>query len=159
MNNNLDKEIIKRLQEDFPLERQPYKKLAKEIQIPEEKLMEKLHEFMDKGILKRVGAILRHRKVGYNANAMVVWNIPVEKVEGAAEIMISYPMLSHCYEREATDEWPYNTYTMIHCENTDECEKIVSEIIDKIGEYEYEILYSTEELKKTSVKYFNESYL
>ncbi len=157
MLNSLDKDIIRKLQEDLPLVKEPYRKLAEDLGISEEKLMERLEDFKKQGILKRVGAVLRHRKVGYKANAMVVWDIPREKVDQAAKVMITYPMLSHCYEREKTEEWPYNMYTMIHCESTEECKEIISDIMNQIGKYDYTILYSTDELKKTSVKYFTET--
>ena len=156
MLSKLDKSIIRKLQEDLPLVKEPYRKLADELGISEEKLMERLEDFKDQGILKRVGAVLRHRKVGYKANAMVVWDIPREKVDQAAKVMITYPMLSHCYERERSEEWPYNMYTMIHCESTEECKEIITDIMNQIGNYDYTILYSTDELKKTSVKYFTE---
>ena len=156
MLSNLDKEIIKKLQQ-LPLVKEPYKELAEELDISEEKLMEKLETLKEQGILKRLGAVLRHRKVGYNANGMVVWDIPREAVTKAAEVMVSYPMISHCYERERAEGWPYNVYTMIHCQSAEECRRIISDIIAEIGEYPYSILFSTKELKKTSVQYFSET--
>lgn len=156
MNDKLEIDIIRRLQEDIPIVAEPYREIAHDLGIDEDELLKILAQYKANGVLKRVGAILRHRKVGYNANAMVVWEIPEDEVDGAAQMMASYPMISHCYERTTTPHWKYNLYTMIHCESKDECSDIVEEIIERIGEYNYSILYSTEELKKTSVKYFIE---
>lgn len=156
MKNNLDKAIIRRLQDELPLVEEPFREIADELGIDESVLLEKLRQYKEEKVLKRVAVILRHRKIGYNTNAMVVWEIPEDEVDRVADVMISYPMISHCYERTTSKDWNYNMYTMIHCESYDECNGIIDEIISKVGKYEYKILYSTKELKKTSVKYFME---
>lgn len=115
----------------------------------------KIKELQKEGILRRFGAVLHHRKAGYHANAMVVWIVPDEKTEEAGKIMSSFTQVSHCYQRSTSSGWPYNMFTMVHAKTKQECEEVVSKIADAIRIYEYEFLYSTIEIKKSSMKYFS----
>lgn len=149
--------IIRRLQEDLPLVSEPYKKLAEDLGITESELLTKIIEFKNKNILRRFGATLNHRKVGFHSNAMAVWIVPTDRLAEVSIIMISFPQVSHCYERTTQPSWPYNMFTMIHGQSKQECEKVIGQISDLTNINSYNILYSTEELKKTSMKYFCES--
>lgn len=149
--------IIRRLQEDLPLVSEPYKKLAEDLGITESELLTKIKEFKNKKILRRFGATLNHRKVGFHSNAMAVWIVSAERIAEVSKIMVSFPQVSHCYERTTQPGWPYNMFTMIHGQSKQECEKVISQISDLTNINNYNILYSTEELKKTSMKYFCES--
>lgn len=150
----LDKKILKRLQEDIPLTASPYKDMAEELDIDEDELIDKIKKYNETGILKRVSAILYHRQAGFNANAMVVWKVNNEDIHSIGEYMASIPEVSHCYERIPYPFWDYNLYTMIHEKDMERCDKIIQDISDAIGVTEYKVLYSTHELKKTSMKYF-----
>ena len=148
--------IIRRLQEDLPLVSEPYKKLAEDLGITESELLTKIKELKNKKILRRFGAILNHRKVGFHSNAMAVWKIPEEKIIEATEIMISYQQVSHCYQRVTLLNWQYNIFTMIHGKSDLECENVVEKIANAINIKDYCLLYSTAELKKCSMKYFSD---
>lgn len=150
----LDKKIIKRLQEDIPLTNCPYKDMAKELDIDEDELIARIKKYNETGILKRVSAILYHRQAGFNANAMVVWKVKNEDTHSIGKYMASIPEVSHCYERITYSFWDYNLYTMIHEKDIEKCNKIIENISDTTGITNYKILYSTRELKKTSMKYF-----
>ncbi|KZL90283.1 Lrp/AsnC family transcriptional regulator [Clostridium magnum] len=150
----LDKKILKRLQEDIPLTASPYKDMAEELDIDEDELIDKIKKYNETGILKRVSAILYHRQAGFNANAMVVWKVNNKDILSIGEYLASIPEISHCYERIAYPFWDYNLYTMIHEKDMERCSKIIQGISDAIGVTEYRVLYSTRELKKTSMKYF-----
>ncbi|MFW6029684.1 MAG: AsnC family transcriptional regulator [Halanaerobiales bacterium] len=156
MIDKLDKQIIRKLQENLPLVLEPYKQIADELGIPEEKLLKRITKLKEKGYLKRISALVKHRDVGYKANVMVAWDIPDDKIENFVNKTISLPIISHFYERERYKSWPYNIYTMIHCKTLDEVENAIEDILDAVGDYKYEMLLSTKELKKTSVKYFTE---
>jgi DNA-binding Lrp family transcriptional regulator len=149
--------IIRCLQEDLPLVPEPYKKLAEDLGLTESELLIKIREFKEKKIIRRFGATLNHRKVGFHSNAMAVWIVPTDRVAEVSKIMISFPQVSHCYERTTQPGWPYNLFTMIHGQSKQECEKVISLISDLTVIKSYNILYSSEELKKTSMKYFCES--
>jgi len=153
----LDKKIIRIIQEDLPLVIEPYKEIARELRITEDELINKIKEFSEKGIIRRFGTILNHRNVGFKANAMVVWKVPNDRIKDVSKIMILFPQVSHCYERPTFEGWPYNIFTMVHEETRHGCEKVVKEIANAINVNEYEMLYSTDELKKISMKYFIES--
>ncbi|MDF2522701.1 MAG: transcriptional regulator [Clostridiales bacterium] len=156
MLSSLDKMIVRRLQEELPLAPQPYKVMAEELGITEDELLEKIRDFQNKGVLRRFGAILHHRKAGYTANAMVVWVVPEERAEEVGKLMSSFTQVSHCYQRVTFHDWPFNMFTMVHGPTTDECEEVIAQISKAIQIYKYEILYSTMEVKKVSMKYFLE---
>lgn len=152
----LDKSIIRRVQEDLPLVPEPYKEIARELGITEDELMNKIKEFCSSGIIRRFGTIVNHRNIGFTSNAMVVWIVPEDLIEVACKIMISFPQVSHCYQRPTFPKWPYNVFTMIHGQSNQECERIAKEIASAINIENYNLLYSTKELKKVSMKYFIE---
>lgn len=154
MKNALERAIVRRLQEDLPLVAQPYKDIANELGISEQELLDKLKELKHKKALRRIGCILHHRTAGFKANAMVIWEVPKERMIEVTDMMIAFSQVSHCYEREILPEWPYNVYCMIHAETFEKCEAIISQIINKTSIYKYEVLYSTKEFKKSSMKYF-----
>ncbi|MEJ6949819.1 siroheme decarboxylase subunit beta [Natronospora cellulosivora (SeqCode)] len=155
--SQLDKRIIKAVQDDLPLIERPYKKLADDLGISEEELLLRLNILKDKGILRRMGAILYHRKAGYKYNGMGAWIVPANRIEELASLVLDYQEISHVYERVTYPDWPYNFFTMIHGQSKLEVEGIAQEISLKTGIKDYRILYSTEELKKTSMRYFFES--
>ena len=154
MFSSLEKDIIRKLSGDIPLSSEPYKAIANELGITEEVLLSKVKEFFDKGIIRRIGGILYHREVGFKANAMIVWTVPEDKIEEVAAIACSFSEVTHCYQRLTYPNWPYNFFTMIHGESKDQCEDIIRKISKTININHYKILYSTKELKKSSMKYF-----
>lgn len=157
MLSSLDISIIRKIQEDLPLVPKPYEAIAQELGITENELVKRIQEFCRSGIIRRFGTTLNHRNVGFKANSMVVWNVPDERIKVASEIMILFPQVSHCYQRPKFSGWPYNIFTMVHAETKQACEKVVKEIAEAVNIYEYDMLYSTDELKKVSMKYFIEA--
>ncbi len=154
MLTSLEKSIIAHLQANLPLTPCPYADLAKELGITEDKLLSKLKEFKEKGLLRRVGAVLFHHRAGYTVNVMCAWLVPADKVEEAGRLMASLPRVSHVYQRPVYPDWPYNLFSMIHGRSRQECETVVAEIAQKTGIKEYALLYSIREFKKSSMKYF-----
>lgn len=154
MLDSFDKKIIRRLQENISITATPYREIASELNITEDELINKIKTYNETGILKRIGAILHHRKAGFNANAMVVWKINNDELDKIGKHMASISEVSHCYERKPFGSWEYNLYTMIHEKDRESCNKIIEKIAIDIGIDNYRILYSTKELKKTSMKYF-----
>lgn len=155
MIENLDKKIIRRLQENISITENPYKEIADEFSLSEDELIGKIKSYTKSGILKRIGAILYHRKAGFNANAMVVWKIEDNNLDEVGKYIASIDKVSHCYERKPCSAWNYNLYTMIHEKDRESCDKVIQSIAENISVNDYKILYSTKELKKTSMKYFS----
>jgi len=152
--DELDKKIVALLQGDLPLVQAPYAAVASELGIEEDELLERLRKLKNKGILRRVGAILYHRRACFWANAMVAWRVPEERVAEVGEIMAADPRASHVYRRPVYPDWPYNLFTMLHGRNRAEVETAVREMAERTGVGEYEILFSVREFKKTSMRYF-----
>lgn len=149
-------EVIRVMQEDMPLEKMPFETLAGEAGVSEARLFEILNSFIQRGYLRRIAAILHHRRAGFAANAMVVWNIPKRELDTIGPALARFREVSHCYERPTFPDWPYSIYTMIHAPKVQDCETIVERMEEKIGRWPHLNLYSTKEYKKVRLKYFTE---
>lgn len=147
---NIVDELLKKLPSDFPLIKNPYKEIATGIGINEDDLIERLKKLKNEGVIRRIAAILYHRKASYTHNAMVVWNVETNVAE-AGEMMASFPEVSHCYERDRGGHWDYNLYTMIHGRSMKECKDIVRHISEKIGLNDYLMFFSKREFKKIAL--------
>ena len=155
--SQLDKEIVKALQDEFPLCEEPYKILAQRVGISEEDFLRRVKELIDEKKIRKLGAVLRHREVGFNANALCAWQVPPDKLDDIAQVMSLHEAVSHCYDRTPAPNWNYNLYTMIHAKTRDECEQIIKELSDLTGVNDYKVLYTKREWKKTGMKYFCET--
>lgn len=151
-----DKRIISHLQGDLPLVSRPFAGLARELDISEAQVVERIRRLADGGVMRRFGATLRHQRSGFAANVMVVWRAPEERAHELGEKLSSFRWVSHCYLRETCGEFPYNLYTMVHGRSEDECRRQVEEMAKASGLAEYDLLFSREELKKTSMQYYND---
>ena len=147
-------EVIRAMQEDLLLIEAPFEAVAGQIGISEAGLFEILRSFMSRGYLRRTAAILHHRRAGFAANAMVVWEIPEERLEEIGPEFAKFREVSHCYKRPTFAEWPYSIYTMVHGAKTADCEAIVERLQERIGRWPHLNLYSTKEYKKIRLKYF-----
>lgn len=154
MLNDLEKALVRELQEGLPLVDRPFQVIAEKLKISEKEVLNKIRNFIDTGVIRRFGAAVRHRELGYVANALVAWRAPEERVREIGQLMASFPEVTHCYKRKSYPGWPYNLYTMLHGHSKEECREKVRRIGDAAGVRERRILFSTAELKKTSMKYF-----
>src|SRR5690606_2852191 len=95
----------------LPLVPRPYAALG----WPEEEVLATLARWLQEGVVRRIGAVVRHRALGYQANAMAVWDVPVERVVEAGQRLAADTAVTLCYRRaRALPEWPYNLYCMVH---------------------------------------------
>lgn len=156
MLDETDKKIIAALQSDIPLESDPYRLLAKEIGISREELLIRLESQLKAGIMRRMGVVLRHREVGYAANALSVWRVPENRLREVADIMAAEYAVTHCYARRTAEGWPYNLYAMLHGRSRADCEQLAVKLAEAAKVDDYKLLFSTRELKKSSMKYFSE---
>ncbi len=152
-----DKKLISILQEDIPLERRPFSNIGERVGLTEEEVVERVKKMSESGVLKRLAPLLYHRKAGFEANGMVVWDVPEDREDEVGVRLSEFDEVSHCYLRETGPEWKYNLYSMVHAESEDELKETVEEMVEEIEPEDHDILKSTEELKKTSLKYFNSS--
>ena len=152
----IEKRIIHQLQQDLPVISRPFAEVAEKVGINETQLLEKVREFLANGTIRRFGATLRHQRSGFEANAMVVWEVAPERTEEVGAIFSSFREVSHCYQRPALPIWPYRIFTMIHGSSREVCEEIAQRLADAAGLENYQLLFTEEELKKTTMAYFGE---
>lgn len=148
-----ERRILAVLQKGFPLSPTPYADMAQEIGISTELLLETLHTWQSEGKLRRIGAIVNHFQVGMGGGAMVVWQVPPERIETVGETLAAFPEVSHAYQRPAQAHWPYNLYTMVHARDTQAAEAIVERMRSACGIKVYRLLVTEKELKKVPPTY------
>ncbi len=147
-------EMIRCIQEDLPLSNRPFLDWARSLSREEDYLLDWIKSSMETGVIRRFAALLRHRKVGFRANAMVAWRCPEHLVDSLGETIASQPEVTHCYRREPASGWPYNLYAMIHGRDRGECERAV-ESLGRLEGLDYcRMLYTIRELKKERLKLF-----
>jgi DNA-binding Lrp family transcriptional regulator len=152
-----DKEIVRVLQEGVPLVSRPFQALAGQLDMSEEELLKTIEDFLRRGIIRRFGAVMRHQDLGYVANAMIVWQVPEDRIEEVGGIMAGFQEVTHCYQRPAyPPDWPYNLFTMVHGRKREDCQEIASRLAKAGGIDNYRMIFSTDELKKSGMKYFLE---
>lgn len=148
-----EKAVARALQNDLPLISNPFAELAKDSGLTEAELLECARTLLDRGVIRRYAAVLRHREAGYLANAMVCWKAPREAIDDAGRKLAADPAVSHCYRRPAWPGWPYELYTMIHERNEERLDAAIKRLAEASGLREMKILRTVTEFKKTRVRY------
>ena len=155
-----DVAVIRALQGPMePVER-PYDEAAAEVGMSTEELLEHLGGMVDRKLLRRVAAILFHRRAGFSANGMGVWKVPEEEIMETGRRMASFRGISHCYQRPTYEDWPYSVFTMAHGRSKEECDAILDSIAAEcgMGPDDRATLYSSTEYKKIRLHYFTDEY-
>lgn len=147
---------VRGLQRNLPLVVEPFTSLAKESGMEENPFLSIARRLLEKKIMRRYAAQVPHRSLGFNSNAMVCWNTPPSRVIEAGEKLASSLWVTHCYERQAYEEWPYNIYSMIHGKSKEECQEKARSLSSLVDVKDYILLFSPREYKKARVKYFLE---
>lgn len=147
---------VRELQRDIPIVPRPFLPEAEALRMTEEQLFEKAWELQARKKMRRFASILHHRKAGYRANPMGVWNVPAERGTEVGQIMASFATVSHCYRRPTYEDFRFSHYTMIHGRNAPDCREVAAAISEATGIDDYLLLFSTKEFKKTRVEYFTE---
>ncbi|MDE2780041.1 MAG: AsnC family transcriptional regulator [Chloroflexota bacterium] len=156
--SEFDKSVIRELQEDLELSPRPFDAMSERLGLDNARLFALADEYQERKIMRRYSAVLHHRRSGFRANAMVVWQVPPERAEEVGMTMAQHSAVTHCYERPTFPDWPYSHFSMIHATTQDECEEIAREISQATQITDNLLLYSTREYKKTRVRYFVEDY-
>jgi DNA-binding Lrp family transcriptional regulator len=156
--DDFDKAVIRATQGDLPVVPEPYAPAAKELGITVEALLEHLEGMKERSILRRVAAILFHRRAGFSANGMGVWAVPEERIAEVGPQMAAYRGISHCYQRPTYPDWPYSVFTMAHGRSKEECDAILDAIGEEFGITQRATLYSSTEFKKIRLLYFTEDF-
>ena len=158
--DDTDIAVIKALQGPMEVTERPYDAAASEVGMNTDELLGHLGRMVERKILRRVAAILYHRRAGFSANGMGVWRVPEDRIAEAGARMASVRGISHCYERPTYADWPYSVFTMAHGRSKEECDAILDSIADEHDLHgdDRAVLYSSTEFKKIRLHYFTEDY-
>jgi DNA-binding Lrp family transcriptional regulator len=135
-----------------------YAPAAERLGVPVDEVLRRLESLRERGALRRVAAILYHRRAGFSANGMGVWAVPEPDVLETGKRMAAFRGISHCYQRPTYADWPYSVFTMAHGRSKEECDAILDSIAEHTGIADRATLYSSTEFKKIRLLYFTEDY-
>jgi siroheme decarboxylase len=135
-----------------------YAPAAERLGTSEEEVLRRLRSLHERGGLRRVAAILFHRRAGFSANGMGVWAVPEEEILATGRRMAAFRGISHCYQRPTYPDWPYSVFTMAHGRSKEECDAILDSIAEETGIAERATLYSSTEFKKVRMLYFTDAF-
>jgi DNA-binding Lrp family transcriptional regulator len=156
--DEFDVAVIRGLQGDLPVVEEPYAPTARALGIDQATLLDHLEGMVERRLLRRVAAILFHRRAGFSANGMGVWKVPDNRVLQTGARMAAFRGISHCYQRPTYPDWPYSVFTMAHGRSKQECDAILDAIAAETGIAERATLYSSTEFKKVRLLYFTNEY-
>ncbi len=152
------KAAIMELQKDIDIVKEPFKEAVARLGISYDEYFALADELKEAGVMRRFATILRHRKAGFNANAMSVWEAPEERAEEIGKKLASFSAVSHCYLRPSFPNWKYNLFAMVHAKTHEESDALIEEMARETGLKNYRKLYSTKEFKKERIVYFSDKF-
>ncbi|ELY89469.1 AsnC family transcriptional regulator [Natrialba hulunbeirensis JCM 10989] len=151
----LESDLLLEIQDGFPLSATPYRDVADELDADVEAVLDAIDRLYGNGCIKRIGCIINHVVTGFDANCMVVWDVPDEKLDEWGERAGGLPYVTLCYHRPRRPEqdWSYNLFTMIHGRDSDAVDEKIDELATDYLPVDHDRLYSTETLKQTGARY------
>jgi len=158
--DDFDVAVIRALQGPMEVVERPYDAAAAEVGLSTEEFLTYLETMIERKILRRVAAILFHRRAGFSANGMGVWKVDPADVPDTGGRMAAVRGISHCYERPTYEDWPYSVFTMAHGRSKEECDAVLQSIADEhdLHGSDRAVLYSSTEFKKIRLRYFTPDY-
>ena len=151
-----DLALVREIQDGIPLVRRPYAAIASLVGMTEDDVIHRIDNWLERGVIKRFGIVVRHHELGYNANAMVVWNIEDDAVSALGKRMAGFDFVTLCYRR-ARDlpDWPYNLYCMIHGRTRERVRSQLEMLRTRLGldADPYELLFSVRRFKQRGARY------
>lgn len=153
--DELDRRIIHATQSGLPLVPRPYEAVGAALGIAGEQVRERLQAMLAQGLIRRIGAVPNHYRLGFTANGMSVWDVADDRVDALGERIGRLPFVSHCYRRpRRAPVWNYNLFAMLHGRSREEVEQQAREVAALLGGAcgAHDILYSTAILKKTGLR-------
>ncbi len=148
--------LIDALCAGLPLVPRPYRELGRQIGLSEEEVIGHISRLREEGVIKRFGIVVRHHELGYNANAMAVWQVPEEEVDGIGHLLGRFPEISLCYRRRpAPPRWPYNLYCMVHGRDRQWVHDVLEKISRECGldRFPHQLLFSSRRFKQQGARY------
>jgi DNA-binding Lrp family transcriptional regulator len=151
-----DRQLIAAIQDGLPMVPQPYAVIGERLGIPQQDVITRLQALQQSGLIKRMGVVVRHRALGYCANAMVVWDVPEADIERVGKLLAAETCVTLCYQRpRRLPDWPYNLFCMIHGRARDSVLRCIERIIDTHGLHDisHDVLFSTRSFKQCGARY------
>ena len=148
--------LVSVLQEGLPLFMRPFALIAERIGASEGEVMGRIGNWLEDGAIKRFGVVVRHRELGYTANAMLVHDIPDQRVAELGRALAEEPAVTLCYRRpRVLPDWPYNLFCMIHGRERGEVEGIIAELRRRHGieDCAHDVLFSLTRFKQNGARY------
>ena len=131
---------------------QPFREIAGKLGITQKEVIARLNRLKDEGVIRKFGASIKPNNVGFYANALIAWKVPANRIREVGDYLSKLPDVSHCYERQAVvGRWEFNLYTVIHARERESFQRLVNQISSETAVNEYKILYSTRDLKRSSL--------
>ena len=155
-NDAIQQQLIAEIQSGFPLVERPYQAIAEKVGTDEQDVIRRIDIMLTTGIIRRMGVVVRHRKLGYRANAMVVWDIPDDQVNALGKALSKINCITLCYQRPRhLPDWPYNLFTMIHGKDKETVYQCIEEIISEndLAHIDHSALFSTRCFKQRGACY------
>lgn len=151
-----DQQLLTVIQGGLPITSRPFAALSEQLGISEQEVLERLAHLKRQGLIKRWGVIVKHRQLGYLANAMVVWDIPDHEVKAVGARISAFEFVNLCYRRPRHGtQWPYNLYCMIHGKNRETVLAQLQQLTDAcaLSGYGRQILFSRRCFKQSGALY------
>jgi siroheme decarboxylase len=153
-----DVATIRATQGPMPVVSEPYEPAAERLGVSQDEVLRRLESLGERHGLRRVAAILYHRRAGFSANGMGVWKVPESEILETGKRMAAFRGISHCYQRPTYADWPYSVFTMAHGRSKEECDAVLDAIAEATGITERATLYSSTEFKKVRMLYFTDDF-
>jgi len=155
LTDDIDRRLIVATQGGLPLCPTPYHALAEALGLAPDDVMARFRRMLANGVIRRIGAVPNHYRIGYLANGMSVWDVPDEAITEAGTKVGALDFVSHCYQRPRhLPAWPYNLFAMVHGRSRREVEDKVAAIARLLDGTArgHKVLFSTRILKKTGLR-------
>lgn len=99
--DSVDRAIINRLQDGFPIRAEPFAAVAAELGIAEDDLITRVQKLLDERVLTRFGPMYHAERLG-GALSLAAMKIPPQDYDRVAGVVNALPEVAHNYEREHT---------------------------------------------------------
>ncbi|WP_418648588.1 Lrp/AsnC family transcriptional regulator [Thauera butanivorans] len=156
---DIERKLVTVLQGGLPLVARPYAALGEQAGVGEGMAIELIERWLDEGLIRRLGVVVRHHELGLGANAMCVWDIPDEQVGELGRRLACEPAVTLCYRRRRIlPGWPYNLFCMIHGSAREEVLAARDDIAARLGldMAPHDVLFSCRRFKQTGARYLPE---
>lgn len=157
MIDNIDQQLIEAIQHGLPITSRPYRAIGKQFNLSEDEVVQRITFLKQTGLIKRFGVIVKHQRLGYTANAMVVMNVPDHLAKEIGEAISQVNFVNLCYQRPRHGEqWPFNLYCMIHGKSRSKVLQQLDQLVQscKLNRYERDVLFSQRCFKQRGAYYY-----